>query len=575
MASIVLATGLAGAGGCRIVQTKAPAPTQSDRLMQAYPELRKGRFAVIADFEDPAHMELIQFIRTSPQAECDLDRKGGRPDTGRGCLRLTTGSRDDAVVINNGQAQNWYLQHDWRPYDLLLVSVESPQPDLGAEIVIAAGQEAEGLAVHSSIPLRRGWNVLRLDLAEVAEHLPLDEVREIRLAVGGVKAPVTLRVDDLILTGNREDLFGNSRNQTGELYVQRAGRRWNVGAGGRFELTFANGQIVRWHNLAADPYRLRNLVQGTTLGPSPVGVDSLGSEGTDFTGFGSAVVTRPQILEMSAVRVVVASEWHFVDDPNGPLDNRPFQRWVYTIYATGQVFVAVRYTASTSVWSPGKLGLAVTLAGSEDDDVETRTVTATEDEPGYATARNRSADAFLLYVPSEEEPPVRLTEQVNELRRRVSFVAARETDDGAAEESWACHLLLASARAVTDEEAGARAQAYRHPPGLRVEVGSSVTPDEAPVGPEGFDPADGCYLVRPDRGRARFIIDGRRQPCFSPAFRILSTESRAAQVYINHLVFDEVAYDRDGNLVFQLPGGIRDRTIVEVLLRGSPGPEGG
>ena len=84
LAAVLLVFTTVGIDGCRNGPRKRPGPTQSDRLMQAYPELHGGRFAVVADFEDPSHMELIQFISTSPEAECELSRKGGRPDTGPG-----------------------------------------------------------------------------------------------------------------------------------------------------------------------------------------------------------------------------------------------------------------------------------------------------------------------------------------------------------------------------------------------------------------------------------------------------------------------------------------------------------
>ncbi len=570
IAVFVLLLLLLPCAGCRHLGLKRPdPPTQTDRLMRAYPELRGGRrFVVIADFENPAHMELVQLISVSDRPRCVLDRTGGRAETGKACLRFTAGSPDDTIVISNSIAENWYLKRDWRDYDLLLMNIKSPRRSLRAEVEIAAGAPERRLAVHSSVALEKGWNAIRLDLAEVGERIPLDDVREMRLSMSGLDKPTDFYFDDLILTGNREDLFGDSRNTEGALYVQRAGRRWNVGAGGRFELTFANGQIVRWHNLAHDPYRVRNLVEGTTLGPSPMVIGASDTGESGFAELGKMVVARARITEMNPVRVVITCEWRFVDDVDAPLNNQPFQRWVYTIYPTGQVYVAVECTAKTNSWSASQLGLAVTLSSRTGDGLQTRTSSESAQPPTFATARTESTDSFLLYTLSEPHRFVPIRQQVADERRRVSLVATRPAK-GLDVETWVCQLTLGPASEISDRQASARAIDYCEPGGLHLELGSFGAADRPTVGQNGFDQASGCYVIAPDGGQARFVIDGRVRPRFSPAFQIIDTEKLEAWIYVNHLIFDKVARDADGNLIFQLPKTIRDRTTVEVLLRRS------
>jgi hypothetical protein len=160
--------------------------------MAAYPDLRGGRFAVIADFEDPKHMEILQLISVSPKAKCVLSQRHGRAETGGGCVQFTAGSPDDAIVINNDRAENWNLNRDWQDYDLLLFGIESPKRDLTAEITISAGPANEPIAVYSYLRLERGWNLARLDLAEVGERIPLDDVRGLRFSVSGARKPVKL-----------------------------------------------------------------------------------------------------------------------------------------------------------------------------------------------------------------------------------------------------------------------------------------------------------------------------------------------------------------------------------------------
>lgn len=551
--------------------------------MQVYPELQSGRFLIIADFEDPKYMELFQLISVSDEAKCVLDGKGGRAETGRGCLQFTAGSPSDTVVINNTAATNWYLKRDWRPYDLLMMNIHSPKRNLAAEITIAGGPPDERLAAHASISLQQGWNAVRLDLAEIGERIPLDDVQEIRLAVTGAAKPVELCFDDILLTGYREDLFGDSHDREAGLYVQRVGRRWKIGAAGPdadFEMTFANGQIVEWYNVAADPYRLRNLIRGTTLGPSPIVLAPPGAEEGDFSKLGENVVVRSRIVEMNAVRTVVTCEWRFVDDresAQGGLDHRPLQRWVYAIYPSGQVYVAVKATARTESGETLPLGFAVTLASAPEDELETY-VSARADSagaqqtPAYATARSKPHDAFLLYVMDDAGRPMRITESApgtdptSASTERVSFIAVGDGPEGDVE-TWASHILLGSASVITDEEALARALDYASPTAPRLELGSFVSVDGDDSGSTGFDPTSGCHVIAPDRGRVRFVIDGGERPRFSPVFQIISPDNHEAWVYVDHLIFDRVARDAQGNLIFQLPGMVGKLTLVEVLFR--------
>lgn len=559
-------------GGCGGAKNHPPSgPTRADTLMQVYPELQTGRFVVITDFEDPNHMDLVRLISVSEQAKCVLDRKGGRAETGVACMQLTAGSPDDTVVLANTSEAKWYLKRDWRAYDLLLLSVHSPTRGLALDLTIGSGPAEQRLSAQSSIALQRGWNGIRIDLAEVAEKISLDDVREIRLAVSGVSKPSELRFDDILLTGNRMDLLGDSRNTTGALYIQQAGRRWNVGAGGRFELTFANGQITGWYNLAADPNRVRNLVHGTTLGPSPVVVGASGSELGDFSALGKSVVARQRIVEMNAVRAVVASEWRFVDDPDASLNNRPFQRWVYTVYPSGQVFVAVEATGITKSWTPPRLELAVTIASSADDEWRIQTPSPTDgtaepSTPVYATARSQPRDTVLMYMLDSASASARIVEQADSTARRVSIIGTQESTPVEVAK-WACQLVLGSADEVSDAEATARAFEYAGPASIRVEVGSPVMGSNPSPRGDGFDPSNGTYDLNPDQGRVRFVVDGRKHPLFSPAFRILGAKDQEAWVYVNHLILSKVARDPGGNLVFQLPGTIRQSALVEILLR--------
>ena len=69
----------------------------------------------------------------------------------------------------------------------------------------------------------------------------------------------------------------------------------------------------------------------------------------------------------------------------------------------------------------------------------------------------------------------------------------------------------------------------------------------------GFNAASGCYVIAPDRGQVRLIIDGTKQPVYAPVFQIVQPENSAAWVYVDHLIFEKVARSPGGGVVFQLP----------------------
>ncbi|MCH7702954.1 MAG: hypothetical protein IID37_14825, partial [Planctomycetes bacterium] len=253
----MLTIGMSTIGCSGLLRSEQQFSTQSDRLMAYYPDLRTGRFAVVADFEHPRHMELFQLAGDSAVAELGLLIDGGVAATGGRCLQAVFGDRGDTLLADSSTARNWFLKRDWRDYNLLLMSVHSPSDGVELELSIVAGSTKP---MHTLLPLHAGWNVIRLDLHEVGESIPLDSVRALRWSVVDADRPIELRFDDIILADNREEVMGSSTGDDGKLYLQRDGRRWRIGAAGRFELGFANGQIVAWYDLESDPNRLRTLV---------------------------------------------------------------------------------------------------------------------------------------------------------------------------------------------------------------------------------------------------------------------------------------------------------------------------
>lgn len=545
-----------------------------DRMMEIYPELSQGRFVVIADFQNPKHMQLFQLISNSGRASFTFDSKRGRRETGAACGLFTSYANDDTLVISNDNASQWHMKRNWREFDLFILSAYTTNRDVTLHIKIEAGPPETYPAMETIVPMERGWNHVRLDLAEAAERLPIDDVRKIKLTLSGSDKIIELRLDDIILTSNRKELFGDSTNTTGVLYIQQVGRRWRIGAGGKFELTFANGQIVGWYNLSTDPYRLHNLVTGTILGPEPVILDNQKRLNRDFFSLGKVVVSHPKIIEMNSVRIVVVSDWRFVNHPKNPLLDRPFQRWMYTIYPTGQIFVAVEATSATNTFNPEQMGLSISAANITKNPVQTfvntNTTEGKENQPIFAWIRDTSTNAAMLYIPLHATD---IIEQIDSTRENVSFVAVDE--HGLKNiKRWIGQLFLTTSAELSNEFAVARATAFQQPPMPELEFGSFVPTESIPgsgLTVHGFNPATGCYVIKPENGMVRMILDPT-QHWFTPTFKITDPHNRKVSVYINHMIYKNIARDRDGNLIFQLLEPIEKRTLVEVLFQPSIRP---
>jgi len=560
--------------GCQNSGQQISTGSNIDRLMEVYSELKQGRFVVIADFQNPKHMQLFQLISTSGRASFTLDPGRGRRETGTACGLFTSHANDDTLVISNDKASQWHMKRNWSEFDLFMLSAYTTNRDVTLHIRIEAGPPETYPALETIVPMERGWNHVRLDLAEAAERLPIDDVRKILLTLSGSDKIIDLRLDDIILTSNRKELFGDSTTTTGELYIQQVGRRWRIGAGGKFELTFANGQIVGWYNLSTDPYRLHNLVTGTMLGPEPVILDNQKRLNRDFSSLGKVVVSHPKIIEMNSVRIVVVSDWRFVDHPKNPLLDRPFQRWMYTIYPTGQIFVAVEATSATDTFNPEQMGLSVSGANLTKNPVQTFVNTTVKDgkenQPVFAWMRDTAANASMLYIPLHA---IDIIEQIDSARESVSFVAVDEPGLKNIKR-WIGQLFLTTSTELSNEFAVALATAFQHPPMPELEFGSFVPTESIPgsgMTVNGFNPATGCYVIQPENGMVRRILD-YEQHWFTPIFKIPDPHNRKVSVYINHMIYKNIARDRDGNLIFQLLEPLQKRTLVEVLFQPSLRP---
>ncbi len=564
----MLTIGMSTVGCSGSLRSDPQFSTQSDRLMAYYPDLQTGRFAVVADFEQPRHMELFQLAGESATAELGLLIEGGVTATGGRCLHAVFGDAGDTLLADSSTARNWFLKRDWRDYNLLLMSVHSPSDGVELELSIVAGSTKP---VHTLLPLHAGWNLVRLDLHEVGESVPLDSVRALRWSVVDPDRPIELRFDDIILADNREAVMGSSTGYEGRIYLERDGRRWRIGAAGRFELGFSNGQIVEWYDLESDPNRLRNLLADNVLGPLPIVLPDSDRDAdvADFSDLGESVLARQRVLEVSELRVMVACDWEFTAARGGPSDETPFHRWTYTIYPTGQVFVHIETTTSHGAWQVDNLGLALTRAGGSKLELVAHSAAQLDASAdlrhacyGYVQPAMLNGPSLLWVMHDGRVAPRMEAIQESDQHRAILVASGGATDRPV--QSWDCLISVWPADQVSGAGAEERALDYCYPAQFRPSVGRLVTDHPDDPGHDGYAEQTGSYLVATENGRLKLLLDGDRRKRHAPVFTILGSSEQEAVIYVDDIIVETQARDAAGNIIFQIPRTISVDARVEV-----------
>ncbi|MCC7293592.1 MAG: hypothetical protein IT449_16165 [Phycisphaerales bacterium] len=558
------------------VSPDATADAQSDRLRRAYAQLHEGRFAVIADFELPAHAQIVQVINASGRAELAADPTAGRNETGRSAMRFRLAGESDALVISGESAREWTLKRDWRGFDLLLLALEARRAG-EIEIEVRSGPSDERRRWATRQTLHTGWNLIEMDLHRAAESLAIDDVREMRLRSTDGDAEREWVLDDMILTSDRRLLLGNRTAPRPELFVERQGHRLCLGVARRFELTLHQGRIVAWHDLAADPNRLSNLLAGAAMGPTPTWLRSTAADQPREVG----EVVPPdhaagshEIIEMTPARVRI--QCRHLESPgaaSAATSQDPVWECTYTIYPSGQVYAEARlYAAALSpdirtpawMWRWGN-GATVTVEAGELMELEPAPKGGEETPaPFFAVARSASDQRARLCVCGY------LGDQVASIlpaggaswpAAALGFVAREGGEAGVAR----FQMTFLDAGADSIEEIHARVLDYLRPMELRPASGL-VVGMSARTG-AGFDGGAGVYRLAPQQDVLRVELDGRAAPRFSPVLQVEDPLRRTFWLYLDHRLTPAATRAADGSILFQVFGTVESRRTVEVLFK--------
>ncbi|MEZ6083738.1 MAG: hypothetical protein R3E58_07285 [Phycisphaerae bacterium] len=555
-----------------------------EKLVGEYSDLFENQYAVIADFEAAHQLKLFTIDGPVGATKLKRDRKSGVPSTGTSGMRFVLRSSADVLVADNRNEPVLKLPSDWRDYRLLQASLYCPLQGLELETAIRSGSAEDGAEALSAIPLKQGWNLIRLDLSDASDVVDLANVTSLSFRIIELTAPVELFIDDIVLADNRMTFAGTPGQGEGGLYVQQEGRLINVGSPKRFELSFGNGQIVQWHALKRDLDKKINLVGASgALGPIPVVLtdpdqvfdDEIPLVPEGFSSLGGLVSARQRIIEANDVVVVVECTWAFPDSVQDAVDHRtPFQQWTYAIYQTGQVFVTVECTTESGSFKPDSIGLVVSRKLVDDMVAGKHEPAGLNKDPllqhlSFAWMEEPKNKTGLLWVLHDSRQYPQLRGMVDEATN-VASVAAYGGRVEYPTHKTASMMTVWPTGNCSESVRESQAIYYCQKMDVKVVVGEASTGSKGDIDGDGFNEGLGAYMIKPDANQVHVELDGRRQPLVDPVFCIEGVNDREASVYFDYAIHESVARLSDGRLLIQIPKTITGESVLEVYLKNAP-----
>jgi len=587
-------------------------PPVPDRIRTYYSDLRTGRFAIIADFEEP---EQVQIFRVEGSGNVQLTVSRSRLATGAGALRVMINDPTAALLVDDTDATDWALPRNWQGYELFMASVYAPRPVV-LRVRMISGFEEHRRWTSPPLPMAKGWNLLRLDLQDIARGVDVSDIRQIRFEITSRSWPAEFWLDDLLLADNTKNLFGSPTGLVGSLYVQRRGKRLHVGACGRFELVFREGLLDQWYDLATDPQRRHNLAGSGPLGPMLVPVDQSGKPAGQMPWqawhrLGRHVRVEQRLVEANSLFVTVASTVTF-SEPSGQdsaaqagrIADRPSRqtvqhRYRYTIRPDGRIYFFAEATVATPQWQPQMLALAVMTAEPAAQPIPIDPLPAGTGQrpaakqlpqtaasgpasqaasapaagraesaptrPRSLLIRFKSAQGTALLFAPHEPQRFRRTVNLSKPSEKVSLASFLLPPPADRTLRIAAMLAVWPADIGDASVAAALGQDYQRPSPPIVQVGTLVRTGSGDLDGDGFDESIGCWLMKPDGPVLRVRWPAGRLR-FWPLVKVLDTAGRKCWAYLDGKILRPIERAGDGQAVFAIPQILSRTALLEVTV---------
>jgi hypothetical protein len=267
-----------------------------DAQLDAYDELRPGRFALLADFEDTAGgadagTQARWFALAPPEQGDSVALAVNVTRTGAGAIRVPLAPGRSVVY-------RLPLPLDCSAYTLLQCAAHSETIRDDLVVTLHDGQRS-----YTSRPilLRRGWNTVAMDLARLRDRgADLSGIREIRLTLTRAAGPVLLYLDDVLLVDNVRRVPGTPEG----LEVVRRGLDYTFRLPGRPEPVRLSRSADGLWRFGAWQVRLSAGASGGPGEPnasSPERLDPLGDRR----------IGEVELVEHNALRVRLINRWYF------------------------------------------------------------------------------------------------------------------------------------------------------------------------------------------------------------------------------------------------------------------------
>ncbi len=562
-------------GGCE-APTSPPGgglvtSTGGDHAGSGYPDLGDRPFKILADFEMPDAAAMFVLRPERGPGGVALTSERARPGTGSVSLKLSLYNSIQRVIFRDTPDHPDALHRDWSPYQLLVFSVFSERRLGGFRFSVVSGTHRPLVYHHRRIFLEAGWNEVQVDLGDMMDALDLGDVREIHFGCDPLDTPTDLYLDDVMLVEQTENLYAADPEAEGALYVVRRGQRLAVGARRQFELVFARGRIRQWFDLARDPGRTCNLVGAGALGPEPAMLGR-GRYATPLDedregSVAASVEVRQTLVEANPLRATVLGEQLLAESRENDKPS-PYQRWMYTVYADGRVFVECGGVVDDPMLEFTDLGMVFCVddgLGFERRIIEGQSGDRPFDPQrggGVLFARTGRGEADLLVVPYSSAP-VRIVEQRGDPRLGVAWPVPL------ADHPFVFAAMLCVRPDDLDARLTARTLAgdYAQPLPLEVDIGHLVRTDPGDFDVDGYAESRGHYVIQLDGNIGRIRLDPARQMRFSPTFLLAGVADQDVSIYVDGRLLRGVYRGDDGQLLFQIPGWIARDVLIELSAR--------
>ena len=183
----------------------------------------------------------------------------------------------------------------------------------------------------------------------------------------------------------------------------------------------------------------------------------------------------------------------------------------------------------------------------------------------FARDRGAPARSDLLCVAHDPQSLADVVELMNEEESRLGAMFLARTPRRPQAE-WALMMCVWPDDVNDATTAELLAGSYVAPLPLSFEIGEAVRTDPGDLDNDGYNEAEGCYVIAPLGRRARFRLDATARAAWYPMFKVRGSTGRRVWVYADGLIVNAEQRTADGDVLFKLDRIVSGRVTVEVVL---------